>query len=136
MPMLPTESSSPGTNHPLNELAGLSTEHLGALQGHWITTVEELIAACRDDTGREGLCRLLRVSQEELVRLLVEAEQLVGADTYQRLSTAQAGGPLGLLLTDEQRRTAGFGDSVPGLLREDRGPDPLSSRSPRENNAG
>ncbi len=75
---------------------------LVCLQGHWIETPEQLIAAVATDEGKAGMCRLLEMPEAELDELILKLTEGMDPEEIQRLQSDQAGGERGLRLPDEE----------------------------------
>mgnify|MGYP000641175282 CR=1 FL=1 len=70
------------------------------LRAHWIDTVEQFVALCGTEQGREGLKTLLTETQVPIEVLLGEAREILGDGDYETLMLAKPGGPLGALFND------------------------------------
>jgi hypothetical protein len=103
-------SSAPGpsSEHPLRNFPTLTPGQVQVLRAQWIETAEAFLGTASTPAGREGLARLLSVSDEELQRLLEKARELVGPGRADGLSQPTPGGPLGSLLTEEQKHKFGL----------------------------
>ncbi len=75
---------------------------LVCLQGHWIETPEQLIAAVATAEGKGGMCRLLEIPEAELDELISKLTEGMAPEEIQKLESDQPGGERGLRLPDEE----------------------------------
>ena len=75
---------------------------LVCLQGHWIETPEQLIAAVATAQGKAGMCRLLEISEAELDELICKLTEGMDPEEIQRLQSDQPGGERGLRFPDKE----------------------------------
>jgi len=59
---------------PLDRIRGLSAEHIASLKDFWITSIQEFLAAAELPDGRHQLAYILNVDDEELAKLVKNAE--------------------------------------------------------------
>jgi hypothetical protein len=93
-----------GATHALVELSNLTDSQRQTLEKMWINSVEGLVGAAASAAGREGLTRVLEMTDSQMAELLQRASQVVGPQRFQDVSAARPGGPTGVLFTDEQKR--------------------------------
>ncbi len=62
---------------PLDRIHGLSAEHITNLKGFWITSIQEFLAAAELPDGRHQLADILNVDDEEMAKLVQNAEREV-----------------------------------------------------------
>jgi len=110
-----------GSSRPIEQLPGLSPDAIASLKVRWIHTVEQLLALASSKSGRAGLRSLCQVDDKALDALLAKGAALVGQEAAARLAKGTPGGPLGMELTEEQKRQ--FGVKEPGAKEARPGPE-------------
>lgn len=93
--------------HPLDAVDLFSPEQARALRDHWIETVEQFLAATVILEGRQGMARLLAVSEPALQEIIEELSRLVPPQTRSEMTAPCPGGALGVILTDRQKQEYG-----------------------------
>lgn len=95
-------------SHVLREINGIPLGYVDVLGKQWIETAEEVIALSGLPDGRGRLKSLLGIDDTSLSHFLGLLSELVGEKVSQRLLDARPGGPLGAILTEEQRKHLGL----------------------------
>ena len=95
---------------PLRALAlpGLSANRIERLRGQWITTIEELAGATATEAAKASVAKLLDATPKEIEELLERARDILGPDRFRQLTAGEPGGPLGVVLTQEQKKRFGL----------------------------
>src|SRR5438132_1591315 len=101
-------STSDDREHALEAVAGLPPEWVAALKVRWITTAEQVLSMVSSGEGRAGLEAALPPGAPALHELIAILTEVVGAENIARLTQGSAGGPLGVVLTDEQKKRLGM----------------------------
>jgi len=95
-------------SHELRAVAGLSPDVVRKLAGQWINSAEEFLSAAASPEGRTGLQRLLGFSEADFDELAARIREIAGPDESRRIEEGvRPGGPLGSLLTEEQKERLG-----------------------------
>ena len=103
-----TPSPEQGNVHSLAALACLSADQIRRLRGRWIDSVESLAAMTGSDPGRAGLMQLLEITERQFTQLGESIEALLGSDATARLTRPDPGGRMGVILTEQQKRSLGM----------------------------
>jgi hypothetical protein len=94
--------------HPLESLSVLTPTQVQSLKARWIGTVEAVVSAVATPSARAGMAEALGVSARGMDGILDQARALLGEERFQKLSGQVRGGPLGALLTEEQKKDFGI----------------------------
>ena len=86
----------------------LSTGQVEILKKRWINTVEALVGTAASASGRKGLIALLEMTDEQMAAMLQRASQVLGPQRFQEIISGRPGGPIGALLTDQQKKDFGI----------------------------
>ena len=84
----------------IDSLGLFNGPQIEALRSHWIETVEQGLAATATPEGRDGMARLLCVSDDELQEIVVRLAQELPSEIGDKLMSAEPGGPLGAMLEE------------------------------------
>jgi len=93
--------------HALEGVPDLPPAWIGALKGRWITTAEQVLATAASTEGRRGLEEALGLGADGMHQLLDRLAQVVGEAKAAQLLQPSAGGALGAMLTDDQKKQFG-----------------------------
>lgn len=101
------ENASGSSGHLLQSVPGIEAAVIEPLKKQWIETAEQFLAISASPEGRTGLKTLLGLDDEKMDQLIGRLRDCVGPVEEQRLCQPIPGGPLGALLTEEQKRKFG-----------------------------
>jgi hypothetical protein len=97
---------SQGVNHGLSLLPSMTSDATAVLAAHWITSVEQFVAAAAPPSGRAGLNHLLTGGSIAVDALLRECRDVLGTERFDSLMQARPGGSLGARFDDPARPPA------------------------------
>jgi hypothetical protein len=69
----------------LNQIPGLSSDLVSALESAWITTADQVVAVGATDTGKSALADLMGLSRREVEHLLDSARQVLPPDVRREM---------------------------------------------------
>lgn len=95
-------------SHLLREISGIPPKYVDLLKKHWIETAEEVVALSGLPSGTSILKTLLEIDDANLSDFLSMLSGEVGEKAAQELRKARPGGPLGVILTEQQRERLGL----------------------------